>query len=98
MLEGILTLDRLVRDLQSVAQEIASEALVSRGAGWIDQLKEEFPLAYNLLMKGLYDEPEAVLKALVAFNPLELRGLEKSPTAIDYVRRIQLKLRGGKQA
>lgn len=96
MFEGIAKLDRLLRDLQSTAQTIADEALVSRGAAWITELEKDFPLAYRLLIEGLYSEPEAVLKALVAFNPLELRGLEKSPSAIDYVSRIQTKLRGGK--
>jgi hypothetical protein len=91
-ISGIFTLNKLLTDLQSVAHDIASTALVERGAGWIRQLEREFPLAYALLMNALYKEPEDVLEALINLNSdlVQLRG---NQNVLTYIARIQTRFR-----
>jgi hypothetical protein len=97
MFKGITTLLNLVNDLQSTAHEVASTALVERGAGWIRELKKDFPYAYNLLMAGLYERPEVVLEQLILMN-VELRELRGNRFVLDYISRIQAYMRqGGKK-
>jgi hypothetical protein len=95
LLKGLATLAALSADLQSTAQGLLDDARVERGAGWICELEVEYPYAYNLLMAGLYQEPADVLEALAAFDA-DIRKLKKSPQALEYVRRIQERIRGSR--
>jgi hypothetical protein len=91
-LRGILTLNKLLTDLQSVSRDIASTALVERGAGWIRLLESEFPFAYNLLMSALYKEPGDVLEALIKING-DLAQLRGNENVLNYIAQLQAKLR-----
>ena len=93
---GIIKLNQLVDDLQAASKQLVNDAVVQRGAGWILELEREFPYAYGLLMSALYKEPVDVLRALAQIDP-ELRQLVNNQFALDYVRRIQLRIRGEHQ-
>jgi len=95
-LSGIFTLSKLLDDLRASAYNLASTALVERGAGWIRQLEVEYPLAYRLLMDALYNEPSDVLEALIHLQPglIQLRG---NRNVLVYIGQLQAKLRKGKQ-
>lgn len=92
MLTGILTLNKLLADLQSVSREIASVALIERGAGWIEQLRIEFPVAHELLMSALHKEPRDVLEALIQMNS-DLAQLRGNARVLDYIAQLQARLR-----
>jgi len=94
-LQGILTLNKLLTDLQSVSREIASTALVERGAGWIRLLETEFPAAYAILMSALYKEPNDVLEALIQMNG-DLAQLRGNQNVLNYIARIQARFRRSK--
>ena len=89
------TLDHIASDIREAIQEtVITPAMVNRGYYWFEQLKVESPILYRLIIAIIYQEPERVLGALGMWNG-EFSKLRKSPLAIEYVRRLQERLRGG---
>lgn len=88
-------LDKLIADLQSASQGVIDDAMINRGAGWIDELKNEFPWVYEMLMGMLYKSPEYVLSGLILLNK-DLAPYRDNKHALAYIAALQGKLRGAK--
>lgn len=85
----------IVSDLQEAARGVVTDAMINRGARWIDALEVEFPTFHKMLLSVLYDTPEGVLDKLAVINR-DFEPLRRNPFALEYVRQLQLKLRGNK--
>ncbi len=87
------TLEQLKADLSSVSQGLINQAMIERGAGWIEALANEFPVAHGLLMASLYGEPSTVMNLLCIAMP-ELRPYRRNGKVLEYVGKLQGELRG----
>jgi hypothetical protein len=86
----------LTADLNQAAQGLIDEAMINRGAGWIEAMAEEFPIAHKILMELLYGTPEEILDGLAMMSP-DLAPLKRNPHVLEYVGQLQEKLIKGKR-
>jgi hypothetical protein len=90
-LPGDSLLGELLRDLESAGQGIIDEAMIDRGAAWIEQMRQEFPLVYNFIQSALHKGPQDILIALaLRWGPLKV--FTGNQAAIKYVGMIQQRL------
>lgn len=85
-------LSELTKDLNDAAKGIADNAMIERGAKWIQALRRENPVFYNFIESVLYKEPRQVLIALAVLD-YRLAGLKDNEYAQKYVRMIQKALK-----
>lgn len=89
-------LEQLKTDLSSVAQGMVNQAMIERGAGWIEALAAEYPVAHGLMIASLYGEPTTVMNLLCIVVP-ELKPYRKNDKVLAYVGKLQNELRGKKK-
>ena len=76
---------------------IVDQAMVERGARWLEDFAAQYPRVHELIMSLLDNQPETVIDALAAINP-NLRHLRESQDALNYVGLLQERLRNRKSA
>lgn len=81
--------------LRQVAEGMIEQAQVERGARWLDNLAQEYPVAYGLLNSALYKTPKDVMKFLCMIVP-ELRQFKNNAHVLDYISKLQKELRGNR--
>lgn len=86
-------LSELTSDFQKASKGMLDDALVNRGAKWIEALRKESPYVYGLITAFLRESPEKVLHALIPLLPelSTLRG-EQRQFALKYIGLLQEKL------
>jgi predicted nucleic acid-binding protein len=85
-------LDEIVKDLQTAAKGVITDAALERGSRWFLECKTQFPIVYELITGLLYKPPGEVLKTLAVFNS-DLRGLENNPHVLFFIAQLQQRLR-----
>lgn len=86
-------LEDLINLLREAANGMVTQASIDRGANWITAMKSEFPLAHTLTINLLYKEPKDVMGTLALLQP-NLYQYRKNPHALEFISRLQAKLRG----
>lgn len=84
-------LTELSRIIQQATTGLANDALVTRGAGWLQQFKREFPIAHAIIIGMLYKKPEDVMDSLLLWVP-DLQPYRRHPQALEYIKRLQVRL------